>query len=217
MKVAGDAPSQETALIRLLLILGSAILAATLGPGCGKPVASATDSIAPRMASIRESPTKPGPVPGDPKAESQSTTLSIEEPDEQHPVTAGATFMPARVRPGEFLALVVQVKTAPRWHIYAGGAFSGTGMATTLKLELPEGIATAGDWTYPPPVPASDRLSHIYEGTVEFRRQLKSSPRVPLGPIRVTCELSYQACDPFSCRPPEKVALKATAEIVQAP
>jgi len=111
----------------------------------------------------------------------------------------------------------VQIKTAPRWHIYAIQGLSGTGIPTTLKLHLPSGIEAFGDWNCPPPKPGVDRQGPIYEGSVKFTRRLAISRQKVSGPINVTCELGYQACDPFSCRPPETVALNATAEIVPAP
>jgi DsbC/DsbD-like thiol-disulfide interchange protein len=151
------------------------------------------------------------------KPESVPDHLPMVEPNETHPVSAVAAFFPPRARVGESLTLVVQIKTAPRWHIYGTGALSGTGMPTTLKLHIPSGIETFGDWSYPLPKPGADGQGPIYEGSVKFTRRLAISRQVVSGTLTVTCELGYQACDPFSCRPPETVALKATAEIVPAP
>jgi DsbC/DsbD-like thiol-disulfide interchange protein len=139
----------------------------------------------------------------------------VDEPNENHPVAAAIALFPPRARAGELLTLVVQIKTAPRWHIYSTRALSGTGIPTSLKLQLPSGVEAFGNWSSPPPHVGSQ--GSIYEGSVKFARRLAISRQMVSGPINVNCELSYQACDPFSCRPPETRVLKATAEIVQAP
>jgi Disulphide bond corrector protein DsbC len=70
-----------------------------------------------------------------------------------------------------------------------------------------------GDWTYPKSRRGSDGQV-IYEGKVEFRHELRVGSDAGRGPIQVTCELGYQACDPHSCRPPTTVTLKAEAEVI---
>ena len=47
-----------------------------------------------------------------------------------------------------------------------------------------------------------------------FRQQLRLETGISPGPIEVICEFAYQACDPFSCRPPEQLVLKARAEVI---
>ena len=135
------------------------------------------------------------------------------EPDARNPVVARAELSPAEVRAGDPLTLVVHVKTAPSWHIYSAEGSGGVGVATSLKLKLPEGIVADGDWSYPGSVRGSDG-QRIYEGTFEIRRRLRVGADVAAGPVAVTCELGYQACDAFSCRPPTKRELEAKAEVV---
>jgi DsbC/DsbD-like thiol-disulfide interchange protein len=139
------------------------------------------------------------------------------EPTDQKPVEAGAELRPARVRPGEQLTLVVQVKIAPTWHIYPAEGSPGTGVPTTLTLKLPEGVEPAGPWTYPKATPVPGGQGLVHEGTVTFRRPLRVSGRAAAGPVRVECVLGFQACDPFSCRPPATLGLRAGADIVANP
>jgi hypothetical protein len=85
-----------------------------------------------------------------------------------------------------------------------------------LKLRLPEGIETEGDWSYPESIRGPDGQM-IYEGSVEFRRKLHVTADGARGAIRVTCEFGYQACDPRSCRPPTREELEAKVEITGSP
>jgi len=75
---------------------------------------------------------------------------------------------------------------------------------------------TEGEWVHPEPVKGSDGQM-VYEGAVEFRRRLRVGADVAPGMIEVGCEIGYQACDPSSCRPPARSALKARAEVSRGP
>jgi hypothetical protein len=136
-----------------------------------------------------------------------------QEPDAQHPVVATAELSPASGHPGESSCILVRVKVAPAWHIYAAQGSKGPGISTALQLKLPAGLEADGDWSYPEPTSGSDDQM-IYQGTLEFRRKLRFRPDAAAGPISVVCQLAYQACDPVSCRPPAKMELAARAEIV---
>jgi hypothetical protein len=54
----------------------------------------------------------------------------------------------------------------------------------------------------------------IDEGRPVFRRPLEITEHAPRGPIEVHCELTYQACDPFRCRPPATLRLSARGEVM---
>jgi len=143
------------------------------------------------------------------------TSLSaIPSPTRREPVVAGAECSPARVRAGECLSLVVRVRTAPSWHIAAVKGSKGPEVATSLSLTLPPSVEPEGKWSYPEPFPGAEgRLS--YAGTVEFRRRLRVTKGTKPGPIVATCTLGYQACDPFSCRPPTETVLEVKAEVIE--
>ena len=199
---------------RLLTFLGISFLLATLGVACEKPIEPDKDSAARPTGNLPEAQIKDSEQA---KTESVPDQLPVDEPNENHPVSSAAALFPTRARAGESLTFVVQIKTASRWHIYPTGAVSGTEMPTTLKLQLPSGVEAVGDWIYPAPHPGASGQGPIYEGSVKFIRRLAINRQKVSRPINVTCELGYQACDPFSCRPPETVVLKATAEIVPGP
>jgi DsbC/DsbD-like thiol-disulfide interchange protein len=142
--------------------------------------------------------------------------IALEAPSDRNPVVAGAAVAPTKVKAGETFTLVVQASTASNWHIYAADAPTGGSIPTTLKLKLPEGVSTKGEWIYPASKQHAGVDGWIYDGDLTFRRKLKVASDVPAGPIEITCEFGYQACDASSCRPPTKLRLKAKAEILPA-
>ena len=142
------------------------------------------------------------------------TATGRPEPDSDHPVVFQAELSPRAVRAGDSLDLVVRVKIAPNWHIYATERSRGHGVPTALNLKLPKGINPAGEWTAPGPSRDLDGQG-IHEGTFEFRRKLRVDRDAALGSIRVFCELSYQACNLRSCQPPATEQLRAKAAITE--
>ena len=52
-----------------------------------------------------------------------------------------------------------------------------------------------------------------YSGTIEIRHRLRLAKDAPAGPMTLSGSLSYQACDRFSCRAPDEIALEAKLEI----
>jgi DsbC/DsbD-like thiol-disulfide interchange protein len=148
-----------------------------------------------------------------PQSADHNSDPEPDEPTPDRPVAYAAALRPAGDGRGNLLTLVVVVKTAPGWHIYSVGKTSGTGIATTLTLKLPKGIRAEGDWKLPASEVGTDGKSRVFQGTMKFSRLLRISSEKPLGQIELACELGYQACDPFSCLPPEQVTLKAKAEV----
>jgi hypothetical protein len=134
------------------------------------------------------------------------------EPNVNDPVVAAVELAPAKVRPGESLDIVVRIKLAPTWHVYAAEGTPGPGVPTSLKLQLPKGVEAEGGWAYPKPDRDRDG-QRIYAGTLEFRHRLRVAQDAAPGPIEVACEFSYQACDPQSCRLPAKADLRARGEV----
>jgi len=185
--------------------------------GCerGQSVTLGTGHVPAKVEGAASSSADPAPASNDPKIPDSPPEITEDTPDASRPVTAVAVLQPARALAGESLTLVVMLSTAPTWHIYAADGMVGTAIQTTLKLELPEGVEAAGEWTLP--TARQDGQSRIYEGSFQFRRRLKIGLAVKPGQIHVKCALAYQACDPFSCRPPEEKTLQAAAVIEPKP
>jgi len=152
-----------------------------------------------------------------PDSETFSTAVALDDPKDNQVIAAAAALLPNKIQAGETLTLVVKAKTAPTWHIYPCDARKAKFAPTTLKLELPAGITPLGDWRVPPPQKDLEYGDFIYEGTLVFHRKLRVATSAKPGPITLRCELGYQACDPFVCRPPATISLDATAEVVVSP
>jgi DsbC/DsbD-like thiol-disulfide interchange protein len=194
---------------RGLIILRLTAVAAAFGCGTGWAPEPADPLTSPRGRPSTFQTTAVAPQP--------SLTTALEEPTGDRPVVAAATLQPTPARPGRTIVLVVQVRTAPGWHIYAAGADSGPAVPTSLTLKLPAGWSAAEEWVLPEAVPNQDGQGGIYEGSFAFRRSLTVPRQAAPGPVDVICELRFRACDPFSCRPPATLTVSARTEVVVSP
>jgi len=154
--------------------------------------------------------------PAPPPTQSAGPILS-EESTPKKPVVAQAALRPAAARNGSKVELVIEARIAPGWHIYAADGPTGSGIPTSLKWKLPDGVEAAGEWQYPKTARGAQEQAENYEGTLRFRRPLRITERAKPGPLEIYGELTYQACDAFRCRPPESLALSARGEVVVAP
>jgi hypothetical protein len=139
-----------------------------------------------------------------------------QQPDADHPVVATLEVAPARVKTGATLDVVIRVRMAPTWHIYAAGGSGGPGIPTSLRLDLPVSLLAEGEWSYPESIRGSDGQM-IHEGSIEFRRKLRVNEDATPGTSQVTCTFDYQACDWHACRPPTREELKGKVEVIASP
>ena len=119
-----------------------------------------------------------------------------------------------QIHAGEAFDVSVEIRIAPGWHIYAMERPSGSSLPTTVELSLPTVLELAGDWTLPDPaieIAKSDKPSFVYTGDVLFRRKLRVSTATQPGPLTIRGELKFQACDRFSCRPPDSIPIQTEA------
>ncbi len=142
--------------------------------------------------------------------------VSLDPPTAGRKVAVSAALTPAKARAGESVTLIVRARLAPSWHIYAVDGPKGFLVPTSLDLKLPEGLRANGEWKLPKAVihGTGEFLSWVYRGDVVFRRELRITKDVRPGKVGVSCTVRYQACDPSVCRPPTKVKLTATVEVV---
>jgi hypothetical protein len=133
------------------------------------------------------------------------------------PVTASLRVEKTDVRRGEDFTLVIDVQMAIGWHIYAMDRRAGAAAPTKIRLQLPKGLETDEIWTSPEPM-LSPLLQgepvFVYEGNAEFRCPVRILRDAPLTRLPVRCAFVYQACDQFSCRPPEDVALETEVHVI---
>ena len=206
------------------------LCAALLSVGCDGEVADV--SAAGELTAGRTSASMPEkPIPSEAAGSSNvqdalpaddfvADGIVLDPPTKASPVSAAAGLSDAQAQAGQTRTLIVKVQTAAGWHIYAVDRPAGPAARTTLKLVLPPDVDAAGDWSYPQPQPnfaAGAQPGHIYEGTVRFQCPLKVKSGAAPGERKIQCELGYQACDAFSCRPPAAVMLETRLEVVQSP
>jgi hypothetical protein len=132
------------------------------------------------------------------------------------PVTA--TLQPSKtiVHPGETFEIAVTIQIAPSWHIYAVNRPAGISAPTVVSLELPACVEQAGEWKYPDPLldaAETERPTFIYTDQTIFRRPVRVSSTAGSGKLKMGGKLQYQACDPFSCRPPETIELQTEVQV----
>ncbi|MEQ8636650.1 hypothetical protein [Gimesia maris] len=114
------------------------------------------------------------------------------------------------VKPGASFPVTLKFDIAPLWEIRALDA-QPENVATQLKLELPEGFETQGDWQAPPSGRSQSADSHpVYSGQVEFLQMIQVKQDTQPGEYEISSHVQYQACDEFRCLSPTKVTLKLT-------
>jgi DsbC/DsbD-like thiol-disulfide interchange protein len=132
------------------------------------------------------------------------------------PVAATIKPSSSPVHAGEVFEIVVTIDIKPGWHIYAVNRPAGISAPTAISLELPVGVEQAGKWNYPDPqldVSASERPTFIYTNQTIFRCPVRVSSNAEPGEHRIGGKLQYQACDLFSCRPPDTIELQTDVQI----
>lgn len=117
------------------------------------------------------------------------------------------------VKPGASFPVTLKFDIAPLWEIRALDA-QPENVATQLKLELPEGFETQGDWQAPPSGRSQSADSHpVYSGQVEFLQMIQVKQDTQPGEYEISSHVQYQACDEFRCLSPTKVTLKLTIRV----
>lgn len=102
--------------------------------------------------------------------------------------------------------IVVHAEVSPGWHIYAKPA-AAPYTATSLTLELPEGIRPIGQWQNPKA--KADPLgseSWIYTGDVQFSHAIEVA-LAALGEQQIRVVVGYQACSDRRCMQPVRKTL----------
>jgi hypothetical protein len=127
----------------------------------------------------------------------------LSTPTAENPVTAALSLTSI----DDTLDLHVQLHIAPGHHLYT--ATSAPFTPTTIKLTSPDLLPTA-PWQSPKP-DAQGHLANI----VEFRQQLRLSPTAAPGPHDLTCDVTFQACNPELCWPKRTLTLKTSFTVIE--
>jgi len=135
-----------------------------------------------------------------------------EIPTPDRPVTAAISIEPDAPRPDSDVELRILVRIAPGHWLYAHTDSKSPFTPIRFKIKSSPTVRETG--AVEPPTP--DSRGH-FTGDVEFRQRLHLSPNITPGKHALTCELTYQACNPDLCWPPQTIQLKAEFEISAHP
>lgn len=141
--------------------------------------------------------------------------LPAPEPTNTNPVAASATLVKGRANDGTH-ELLVAVRIAPGWHIFATDEVGGPSASTTIEVELPDGMQQVQSWSVPDPdldASGAGFVTRVYTGEVHFRCRLKQTANAFAEPAPIRCRLGYQACNQFSCKPFQTLTLTASIEV----
>ena len=111
------------------------------------------------------------------------------------------------------IALVVELKIQPGWHINGHEPLSEELVPTTLEADGESSAWSLVDVSYPRPITKtmgfqSEPLA-LYEGTVRLTARFKQDESTPDSPpLRI--KLRLQTCDDEICLPPETVVLQVS-------
>jgi hypothetical protein len=141
--------------------------------------------------------------------------LFAPEPTRAEPVRVAVQASAGSVAPGAQFDLLVQARILADFHIYGMDPKVSPFIPTSLKLTLPDGLESTGDWTGPSPERDKDGVE-IYTGAAVFQRALKARAGAVPKKYSIGVELEYQVCNNEMCYPPKKVELQATVEIAAA-
>ena len=143
----------------------------------------------------------------------ETIEVATEEPTASKVVTLGSGVKPGSVAAGSIVTIAVRLRVFEPWHIYAVDKPTGVSVPTKLKLKLPAGVTSVGEWKIPDPKKYDEDV-FVYAKDVVFRHQVKVADDAS-GLLDIGCEVKYQACSDQSCKPPTSgttsVALEVTA------
>ncbi|WP_417380738.1 hypothetical protein [Gimesia sp.] len=148
-----------------------------------------------------------------PPASQQASPAGVSDRSEDQQVSVTLEVPEQTIKAGERFPLTVKFEIAPLWEIRALDA-QPVNVVTQLKLALPEGFQTQGDWQAPPSGRSLSADSHpVYSGRVEFQQLIQAREDIKPGEYDISCQVQYQACDEHRCLSPTHKKLQLTVRI----
>ena len=120
-------------------------------------------------------------------------------PTLEKPVALKGTIQPSTASADRF-TITVEFNIKDGWHTYAEVG-EGPEQRTSLELNLPEGVKSAGDWNRPAGIEGTASSSEIHVGNVRFSKSVVVDPSAYGQNIEVV--VSYQACTDDRCNRPQ--------------
>jgi thiol:disulfide interchange protein DsbD len=107
---------------------------------------------------------------------------------------AGLVLAADAARPGDTVLAALTLHMDSGWHTYWKNP-GDSGMATTIKWTLPEGI-TAGEiqWPIPEKLPEAELTTYVYTENATLLVPLKLSPDLKPGPLDIKARLDWLEC-----------------------
>lgn len=125
--------------------------------------------------------------------------------DAKDPVHVEAVITPSKLGQNRF-TVTVTFDIEAGWHTYDGVPDGAASPATGVSLEPPVGVKAVGEWKRPAGLPYLEAPNTtIYEGTVEFTRDIEVQQEVTSGKVEIVVQ--FQACTDKVCQPPRKLTL----------
>lgn len=131
------------------------------------------------------------------KVEQVSNDIKVGAPNPMDPLALNATIVWSNDK--SQLAVVIKATLLEGWHIYAYVPETQPYINTELRLELPKGISSIGDWEMPYNTPYEKGI-YVYEETLVFVQYctVNSFNEEAI----ISAGLYYQTCDQHKCFPP---------------
>jgi DsbC/DsbD-like thiol-disulfide interchange protein len=153
----------------------------------------------------------------DPVVAAVETRPELSKTKSLFPVTASFRVEKTELGRGEEFNVVVDMRIAAGWHIYAMDRPTGASAATRIHLELPEGFESVRKWTSPEPTlvtPLTEQPVFVYDGNAKFKSVVRVLKNAASARTTLRCTIVYQACNQFTCQPPEKISLESEVRMV---
>ena len=128
-----------------------------------------------------------------------SMLFSLVTASPEKAVTFEGSIQPNAAQAYHF-TVTVQLDIRKGWHTY-DEAGEGPEVPMSLELKLPEGVTAKGDWSRPDSMPGTAIDSLIYEGQINFSRNVVIESGAYGKNIDVI--VSYQACNDNVCNRPQ--------------
>ena len=124
-----------------------------------------------------------------------------------NPAKWSLELQPAAAPPGSKIFARLEAKLDPGWHLYAPTTPRGGPNPTTIHLAENPAVESFRVFE-PPPKRAFDPNFNLdtetYETSADFWIEVQLKKDAPPGPLELTAEVRYQACNDRLCLPPVK-------------
>ncbi|MBI5366928.1 MAG: hypothetical protein HZA54_07810, partial [Planctomycetes bacterium] len=135
-------------------------------------------------------------------------------------VTVSLAAEPTEAGPGATVTVRTKVAIAPGWHIYGLREIKDGPAPSRFTWKTGAALRADGPPSAPAPQKKLDQGFGLevdyYEGEVVFEQRFRVDEAAPAGPLSLTGEFAFGACDADSCYPPATIPLTVPLTILGA-